>query len=425
MPRNTAVSPVMRVIMTVGMLAGVLVASRGSASADIDVSGRWLVRYVDDDFGEVARRSLTLVQTGTTVAVSAPYDSGTIDLSNGLLSLVGTSSCGLGGPFVPRSLHAAVPPDAASFSGIFSERARFSPTACFDLSGTVEGVRLPDTCGDGVVDAGEVCDQGMDGECCDEFCLPRPTTYPCTALGGACFLRARCDGAGSCAQLPKPAGTQCRGKRHDCDTPELCDGVAVTCPPESSPTEPDVDGDGTLDPCDDCVGNPLEKVRLTFGRVGGGDDDDYVTLRARVRLAEGDTLPLPPAWGTFRHFNLYDATGDLLLRDGAPTYGNGASWQQKGTRWIWIDPPAAGTKPTRVEMVPVKNDPTVWEMRVKAPSASLLGSAPVPPYALDVVLDRDVFATSTNRCGRIAFGLPDGPAPRCSAPRASGVIRCR
>jgi len=404
----------------------VLAVSGGPAAAAVDVSGRWMISYTEASFGDLGARSVTLSQSGPTLTVSetAFYASGTIDPVTGALGLSGPPGCG---GIQPSLLQAEVAPDGASFTGTFSERRAATPFSCFALSGTVAGVRLPDTCGNGVVDDGEFCDQGLEGECCNEFCQPRPTTWPCNAPStAACFARARCDGAGSCAQLPKAAGTQCRARLHDCDTPELCDGVSLACPPESTGTEPDVDGDGTLDTCDECVGHPLEKVRLAFGRLGGDQSDDFVSLRARVRLPAGDTLPLPPPTSRFRRFDVYDATGALVVSDGARPFASADLWHQKGSRWLFVDElPFAHIVPTRVTMSPVKGDPSVWDVVFKVPSAKLVQSAPVPPFALDVILDSDPFGDGTNRCGRLEFGPANGRPPRCSARGRSGVIRCR
>src|SRR4029078_6903382 len=83
----------------------------------------------------------------------------------------------------------------------------------------------------------------------------------------ACTSSAQCDGADTCVHTPQPAGTLCRWAENACDTAEVCEGAPTACPPPFTPTEPDVDDDGILDGCDDCVGQPLEAVRLRIGRV--------------------------------------------------------------------------------------------------------------------------------------------------------------
>jgi cysteine-rich repeat protein len=86
-------------------------------------------------------------------------------------------------------------------------------------------------CGDGIVDAGEQCDDGntLNGDCCSATC-----------------------------QL-EPSGTLCRASVNACDPPEFCSGSSPTCPADV--IEPDSDGDGVCDPLDNCPGvtNPAQE----------------------------------------------------------------------------------------------------------------------------------------------------------------------
>jgi cysteine-rich repeat protein len=77
-------------------------------------------------------------------------------------------------------------------------------------------VLLP-ACGNGVVDDGEVCDDGnsASGDCCSDACQP------------------------------EPAGTVCRAATDPCDVAERCNGTAATCP--SDIVLPDVNGDGVCE----------------------------------------------------------------------------------------------------------------------------------------------------------------------------------
>jgi cysteine-rich repeat protein len=58
---------------------------------------------------------------------------------------------------------------------------------------------LTSPCGDGVIDAGEECDDGntVDGDCCDSGCLFEPSESTCTDDGIACTNDV-CDGLGNC-----------------------------------------------------------------------------------------------------------------------------------------------------------------------------------------------------------------------------------
>ena len=112
-----------------------------------------------------------------------------------------------------------------------------TPTLLADLGWEIIG-----TCGDGVVDEGEQCDQGAGngpGGACSSVCLG--------AVAGVCGDRAtdpgeQCDqgpenGApGSCCSTscqPRVAATICRASTGPCDPAEVCSGQAGTCPPEA------------------------------------------------------------------------------------------------------------------------------------------------------------------------------------------------
>jgi hypothetical protein len=66
------------------------------------------------------------------------------------------------------------------------------------------------TCGNGVVEPGEDCDDGpangQPGDCCTASCLFQPAGTACLEDGDLCTLDA-CDGAGTCAHADAPATT--------------------------------------------------------------------------------------------------------------------------------------------------------------------------------------------------------------------------
>jgi hypothetical protein len=315
--------------------------------------------------------------------------------------------------------------DGQTFSGTFAESIQ--PTrACLLLSGTVEGERVADTCGDGDVDAGEECDAGLTGgACCTEFCAARPAGTGCPTDGAACTANATCDGAGACVQNPKPAGTLCRFATDACDTAEFCTGASSACPPETSPTEPDEDGDGILDGCDDCVGvGPLEAVRLRFGRVGVGPARDFLSLRARVRFPSGQTLPDPR--GTWKLVEGRDANGGPLfyaqVPGGAYDPSIGSGWTQKGSKWTFRSTEPVIGAVSKMVIFPAEGDPDAWQVRVSTPRGNLNDAVPVPPLSLKLILDG---LGPSNRCGQLVFNPPGGVSPSCSAPSGSGAITCK
>ena len=123
------------------------------------------------------------------------------------------------------------------------------------------------TCGDGVLEAGEQCDEGpatgANGSCCDSGCQFRSAGETCRPAAGDCDVAETCDGAGSpcpadelkpagtscaddgnsctvdacdgsnvdCEHTPAPSGTVCRSASDDCDVPATCDGETSVCPP--------------------------------------------------------------------------------------------------------------------------------------------------------------------------------------------------
>jgi cysteine-rich repeat protein len=66
------------------------------------------------------------------------------------------------------------------------------------------------TCGNGVVEPGEQCDDGpvngQPGDCCSASCLFQPAGTLCPDDGDLCTLDA-CDGAGACGHSVAPAAT--------------------------------------------------------------------------------------------------------------------------------------------------------------------------------------------------------------------------
>ena len=394
----------------------------GVAAAQIDISDRWRFTLTDSASGDISERGLTLAQDGTTVIVtgqtsdsSGRYSGGIVDPLTGALHLDGEGVCGrIIVIEVPWSIDGVVAPDGSTISGTFAETTA-SIFGCGMPAGTAHGTRVPDTCGNGSVDADEVCDAGPGGgACCTEYCAAREPGSIC-GPSGICGSQ-RCNAAAACVGMPQPATLQCRPAHCAFDTAEFCDGVSIVCPP---PSEPDVDADGVLDPCDNCVGAPLERPQLRIGRFGVGPVRDHVRLRARVRLAAGATLPDPTT--TWKRVELIDASGASLLEAWVPNgmwdAQLGLGWRRNGDRWFFRSRNVA-----RLSLAPVTGDAGAWEVRLTMPRATLVDTPPTLPLALTLILDG--LGPST-RCGQRLLAAAADSVPQCAGPSVSGVIVCR
>jgi hypothetical protein len=91
---------------------------------------------------------------------------------------------------------------------------------------------VPEDCGNGRIDAAEVCDPGLQA-CCRPDCRgPIAAGEVCRDARGQCDLEETCDGRSP--ECPDDAvmsrGSECREARGPCDVPEQCDGVSEDCP---------------------------------------------------------------------------------------------------------------------------------------------------------------------------------------------------
>jgi hypothetical protein len=404
----------------------VLVALPRCAAGQIDVSGRWHFHQTDSSFLVTSERAMTLTQSGSVVSVEQPaaYTAGVIDPGTGALHLDGSGQCVdffIGQvTVIPWTIDAVVAADGQSMTGTFHESIQ--PTrSCFLIDGTVQAERVPELCGNGVVDAGEVCDGGLSGDaCCSVFCTPIEAGTLCAADGGC--GSSTCDGAGACVAHPSPAGTLCRLASGACDTPELCDGASTDCPPPSSPTQPDVDGDGIWDPCDSCVA-ALEDTTARFGSfTGTSAARAFVQLSGRVRLPAGEGLTDPSQTWKFIQLtgsNLPSGFG-ASVPPGLWNASAGRGWMRRGDRWLFRSAQPVDGIVSRMTIAPVAGDPNAYLVRIRTPRATFSPYKPQLPLSLEIILDG--YGPST-QCGQATLSARGGPSPACT--EHGPVLSCR
>jgi cysteine-rich repeat protein len=93
---------------------------------------------------------------------------------------------------------------------------------------------LSEFCGNGIVEAGEVCDDGnnIDSDCCSADCKSqKPAGATCRDVAAPCDVGEVCDGSGHCpADAFRDTTTMCRAATDVCDVPDFCSGTGPACP---------------------------------------------------------------------------------------------------------------------------------------------------------------------------------------------------
>jgi hypothetical protein len=150
-------------------------------------------------------------------------------------------------------------------------------------------LNVSSNCGNGVINAGETCDQGasngLSTSCCTSLCQLRSFGDICRLAAGFCDLFEVCDGTnGACpANQFEPNFVQCRAASGVCDMAELCTGSSATCPgdgvqPGGTPCR--VGSGDVCDPTETCNGvaktcpSDVVSPSGTTCRVGSGDSCD-------------------------------------------------------------------------------------------------------------------------------------------------------
>ncbi len=130
-------------------------------------------------------------------------------------------------------------------------------------------------CGDGTLTPSEDCDDGNTdpGDCCSPTCQYESAATVCRVAAGVCDAVENCDGASAACPADVKLTTQCRASAHVCDAAETCDGVSDDCGPDM-PANGAPCPDGALCNGDEvCVG-----WVCTAGMPVDCDDDNECTI---------------------------------------------------------------------------------------------------------------------------------------------------
>jgi cysteine-rich repeat protein len=243
----------MMVALVRGFLATAAIGwcSATAALAAVDMSGAWFLRGSEPVNEYAFDCHLSVTQTGTSLTiqgVGCPYISafvgfGTIDVDTGVFSASsppwGFCSNGL-------SVTGSTNSTSTEFTATYS-----CDTGSNVFVGPLEGSR----CGNGVLDAGEACDDGDQSalDCCSPTCTFDASGAACTD-GDPCTSDT-CDGAGTCELVPSE-GTPCDDDDNGC-TDDVCDASGV-CQHVAN-----------ADPCDDGDDCTLDDV-CSGGSCTGG-----------------------------------------------------------------------------------------------------------------------------------------------------------
>ena len=207
-----------------------LVTPRTPVWATINITGRWAVTI--DFFGTPVQDVWNIVQVGTSLTKTPPSAgqpgpaTGTIDPTSGAFTLSDPAFC-----------HPTIGPESCTFSGTAASNGLAfageldclapTPTHCggFGAVSVTAALSGPLTCGNGVVESGEQCDDGTDngtpGSCCSLACVFVPADTSCGPPTDVCVETDICDGAGHCVGGPPLA----------CDLCSRCDSGSAVCVP--------------------------------------------------------------------------------------------------------------------------------------------------------------------------------------------------
>lgn len=266
----------------------------------VESSGDWMARGGnDDDQDWVLRNGAVIAETGSPIATSSPenYDDDPFAAcffafaanNNGDVVIAGTTSAGedaanavlvLNDTYVVARENDLIDVNG---DGVLDDGVRIRTFGNEDLLLTDDlrlyftvSLRAADDdgsnsdigdayveydlsclfCGNGVLDAGEECDDGnnMDGDCCSASCTVESVGTVCRDAAGECDLPETCDGVNPTCPDDVLSTDECRAAAGDCDLAEFCDGVSVDCPADELSTDECRASTGSCDPAESCDG---------------------------------------------------------------------------------------------------------------------------------------------------------------------------
>jgi cysteine-rich repeat protein len=313
------------------------------ASAAIDFSGSWNVQVTGGLLDPYTSHWL-VAQTGSQLSVVADGGSpagGFIDPTLGGFTV---NFPGGGDGCSGAVARGTVSGDGMTFTGTLTTffLKITPPTGCFSFDSDLSGTRA--TCGNGVHDPGEECDDGntVGGDCCSATCRLEPAGVACGGVppcgdkscdgAGACqdvpatvcgdtCMPGTCT-AGSCVQAPAPPGTPCDLDANLC-TQDACDtgghcrsrGLPVFCPlcQVCTPTSGCADG-----PALACDQPPRENLKLQAGAAAHRSVSFGWSTPALLAFFGN---PLTSTDYALCAFDVSTPTPSLLLRAVAPAGG--------------------------------------------------------------------------------------------------------